>query len=260
MTVWNGETYLRDALESVFQQQTRASWELIVVDDGSSDGSAELLRQYQASDRRVRLLQHPNAVNCGISASRNLALQHARAPVVGFLDCDDVFLPQHLDRQLALLSGYPEVAMVYASAERWVDHAAAFDRAAAERAWWGSNYIPPLVPPGCHGGILAPGTLLRWMLANESFAPCMCTVLVRRSAALAVNGFENAFHGLYDDQVFHAKLSSRFAVYANLECTARYRQHAASCCAIAHGTSGIHATEAGRFRAWVEQFAETSVV
>lgn len=252
MTVFNGESYVQEAIESVLQQQTKARYELIVVDDGSTDRSALLVEQYcELYPKRVLLLRHPGNVNCGISASRNLALRHVSSPLVAFIDCDDVFLPHHLDAQIAILSQHPEVAMVYASAERWVDHQAPFNEQKAQAAWWGSNYIPPLVPRHSACGVVQPGTLLQWMLEDESFAPCMCTVVLRTAAARAINGFEDEFQGLYDDQVFHAKLSSRFPVFAHCACTARYRQHATSCCAKASRQTQIRAQEKARFSAWV---------
>ncbi len=252
MTVFNGESYVQEATESVLQQQTKARWELLVVDDGSTDRSGALVQRY--CDRypgQISLLRHPGHVNCGISASRNLALRHAKSPVIAFIDCDDVFLPHHLSTQLAILTEYPEVAMVYASAERWMDHRAPFDEQAANKAWWGRNYIPPLIPPHSSYGIVQPGTLLQWMLEDESFAPCMCTVVVRTAAARAVKGFEDEFHGLYDDQIFHAKLSSQFPVFAHGVCTARYRQHATSCCAKASRQTQVRVLEQARFAAWV---------
>lgn len=253
MTVYNGAAYLQEAIASVFAQQTGAGWELIVVDDGSTDESADLVRK--VSDPRVRLFQHAAGRNRGISASRNLALHHARAPLAAFLDCDDVLLPHHLQTQIDLLHRHPRAAMVYASAERWVHHDLPFDRDAAERAWWGSNYLPPLVPPGCATGLLQPGTLLRWMLADESVAPCMCTVVVRTAAARAVGGFENQFHGLFDDQVFLSKLCARFPVYAHPECLARYRQHSSSCCATASADPALRRAQTERFVAWLRQTA-----
>lgn len=254
MTVWNGERYLRAAIESVQAQRTTAAWELIVVDDGSTDGSVALVEQYCTADRqRIVLLRHPGHVNCGISASRNLALRHARAPLVAFLDCDDVFLPHHLETQLAVLQRYPQVAMVYASAERWVHHDLPFRESQARQAWWGENYIPPLAPPGECCGVLEPGVLLRWMLTNESFAPCMCTVVARTATARAVRGFENEFYGLYDDQVFHAKLSARYPVYTHCICTARYRQHDASCCATALRQPAERRQQLEHFELWLEK-------
>ncbi len=257
MTVLDGQSYLQEAIESIFGQQTQARWELIVVDDGSTDNSVTIVEQYCALyPHCIRLLQHPAHVNRGISASRNLALRHARSPLIAFLDCDDIFLPHHLSTQMAILKHHHDVAMVYASAERWVDHELPYDQQAAECAWWGANYIPPLVPQNSPCGVLQPGTLLRWMLQDESLAPCMCTVVMRTAAARAVNGFEDEFHGLYDDQVFHAKLSSRFPVFAHCTCTARYRQHATSCCTKANQQMKLRLLEAARFAAWVKPFRE----
>ncbi len=255
MTIRNGEAFVRQAIESVFAQATDARWELIVVDDGSTDGSAAAVRAFCERDpERVRLLQHAGGVNRGISASRNLALRHARAPLVAFLDCDDVFLPHHLRCQMDVLRLHPEVAMVYASAERWVHYDRAFDADAAERSWWGENYVPPLVPAGTGCGVLPPGTLLAWMLQDESFAPCMCTVVVRTRAALAVGGFDEEFEGLYDDQVFHAKLAGGSHVYANGVPTARYRQHGTSCCAQAAKDPQVRALGNEHFAGWIERF------
>lgn len=257
MTVLNGQSYLDEAIQSVLGQQTQARWELIVVDDGSSDGSIAIVERYCAlHPRRIHLLRHPGHNNRGISESRNLALRHARSPLVAFLDCDDIFLPHHLTTQMAILAEHPEVAMVYASAERWVNHDLPFTQAVAERAWWGSNFIPPLVPPGAASGVLQPGTLLRWMLEDESLAPCMCTVVARTAAARAIHGFEAEFQGLYDDQIFHIKLSSRYPVFAHCACTARYRQHSTSCCAKARQQAQVRIQEAARFAAWIEPLRE----
>lgn len=230
--VWNSEAFLSEAIESVLAQQTRHSWELILVDDGSADRSLRIALEYaQEHSDCIRVLRHPGGANRGISASRNLALRHARGEVAAFLDADDVFLPHHLETQIATLDKHPEAAMVYGSAERWCEPGTTFDRVRSECGWWGRNFIPPLVPVGQRAGLLDRGTLLRWFLEDESMVPCICTVLVRREAALAVGGFETPFRGLYDDQVFHAKLSLRYVVYANEPCVARYRQHGQSCCA-----------------------------
>ncbi len=232
MTVYNTGRYLPEAIESVLTQQTTRTWELILVDDGSTDGSLQIAQSYAFRfPQCIRVLQHEGGRNRGISCSRNLALAHAAASYCAFLDSDDVFLPHHLETQCCLLDALPEVAMVYAGAERWVHFDRPFNEAAAGRAWWGRNYLPPLVPAGERAGLLAPGVLLQWFFENESMVPCICTVLVRTAAARAVSGFCDDFRGLYDDQAFHAKIAQRYRIYANDVCIARYRQHPDSCCA-----------------------------
>lgn len=233
MTVFNGELYLREAIDSVLAQQTAHGFELVIVDDGSTDASGAILDDAAQRDPRIRVVRHPNGENRGISASRNLALDHARGDFIAFLDADDVWLPYHLELHMQVFADHPEIAMVYGSAERWHDHAAPFDRAKAEAAQWGENYIPPIVPPGQAAGRLPKKALLRWYLDDQSMVPCICSVIVRAQVMRDVGGFVSAFKALYDDQVFHAKISRGYPIYANPVCTARYRQHDQSCCAVA---------------------------
>ena len=99
--VYNGETYLAEAIDSVLAQ-TWPDYELLVVDDGSHDGSRELTQSYvDAHPERVRLLRHPGGVNRGMSATRNLGLTHAKGELVAFLDADDIWAPGKLAEQVA---------------------------------------------------------------------------------------------------------------------------------------------------------------
>lgn len=96
----NRERRLKRALGSVFRQ-TLEDFELIVVDDASTDGTADLLRRTAARDARVRTLTIPDRV--GAAVARNRAIEAARAPWVAFLDDDDEWLPRKLERQIAAL-------------------------------------------------------------------------------------------------------------------------------------------------------------
>lgn len=248
MTVYNTEEFLGEAIESVLRQQTLRRWELLIVDDGSTDSSLNIAQRYAARHPdRITVLQHPSRRNLGISVSRNLALSHARGRRVAFLDSDDVYLPHHCETLAAVLDTFPKVAMVYGAAERWVHHSLPFDEIAARAARWGQNYLPPLVPSGRRAGRLSPGTLVKWFQADESLVPCICSVMVTRQSALAVDGFCDTFRGLYDDQAFHAKMSRRFPIYALDTCVARYRQHPRSCCAAARTNPGLRDQEKRRF-------------
>lgn len=251
MTVWNSARYVGEAIDSIVAQQTGYRWELILVDDGSTDDSLAVLQAIQRDHpERILILRHPQGENRGMSASRNLALKQARGRVVAFLDSDDVWLPDHLETQMQALENHPDAAMIYGAAERWCDHAAVFDQQQAERAFWGENYIPPLVPAGERTGLLSPGTLVGWFLADQGKVPCICTVLARTAAVRRIGGFNNRFRGLYEDQVFHTKLSLLYPVYANPVCTARYRLHPDSCSATALSTDKYQASLA--FEKWLQ--------
>src|SRR5438094_6087369 len=99
----NEETFLADAVESVLAQSNR-DWELLLVDDGSSDGSSGIAQSYaERNPQRIRYLEHSGHENRGMSASRNLGLTQARGRYVGFLDADDIWMPGKLAEQCAIL-------------------------------------------------------------------------------------------------------------------------------------------------------------
>ena len=251
MTALNAAPFLGEAIESVLRQETDYTSELLLVDDGSTDDTGAIAADFAARHPgRITLLRHPGGANRGISASRNLGLRHARAPITALLDADDVWLPDRLDSQMPLLHNHPALAMVYAQAERWHDFDLPYR---AECGSAGRNYVPPLIPAGARAGIIEPPDLLRWFLADESMTPCTCTVLVRTAVARALGGFASEFRGLYDDQVFYAKLALRETVAVSTRCVARYRQHALSCCAVARERSTEAETRA-HFLAWLREY------
>jgi glycosyltransferase involved in cell wall biosynthesis len=97
--VFNGASYLSDAISSVLSQTVREI-EVIVVDDGSTDTSADVIAGHALRDRRIVEIRQENR---GLPAARNAGVQLARADLVAFLDADDVWLPEKLARQLAHL-------------------------------------------------------------------------------------------------------------------------------------------------------------
>ncbi len=101
-----------EAVRSV-QAQTFTDWELVIVEDGSTDDSLQLLQKLAAEDSRIRLYPQENK---GLSAARNVGFWLARGDYVALLDCDDKYLPEKLATQVAYLDKHPEVGMVYADA------------------------------------------------------------------------------------------------------------------------------------------------
>jgi glycosyltransferase involved in cell wall biosynthesis len=102
---YNGDRYLAAAIDSVLDQ-TYQDYEIIVVDDGSTDNTAQVVKQY---GKTVRYLSQTNQ---GVAASRNLGLAAAMGDYIAFLDQDDLFLPHKLSSQVALLDGDANLGMV----------------------------------------------------------------------------------------------------------------------------------------------------
>ena len=126
--VFNGERFLERALHSIVAQ-TFDAWEIVLVDDGSTDGTAGIARRY--ADELGDRLHYIRQDNRGSSDARNRGIEASRGQFVAFLDSDDEFAPAKIERQLALFDACPELGLVY-SDYAYVDldgvhHASAFD-------------------------------------------------------------------------------------------------------------------------------------
>jgi glycosyltransferase involved in cell wall biosynthesis len=108
ITTYNRANFLPETINSVLQQRFK-DYELIVVDDGSTDGTRTLLQSYQS---RVSYLYQENR---GPSAARNLGVRHAKAPWIAFQDSDDLFKPDHLATLYAYANEHPKCGMVFAN-------------------------------------------------------------------------------------------------------------------------------------------------
>jgi glycosyltransferase involved in cell wall biosynthesis len=239
---FNEERFLSEAVASVIAQ-THSDWELLLVDDGSTDGSTALARAYERDHPgRIRYLDHPRHDNLGMSATRNRGISEARGAYLSFLDADDVWLPRKLEQQLAAIAANPRAAMVVGRTEWWYSWTGV--AADADR-----DLVQQLPVP--LNTVVEPPVLLRAFLQDE-FAS-LADLLVRRDVIQAVGAYDRAFRGLYEDQVFHAKVCASYPVYVADQTWYRYRQHAQSCCAIA-GAAGEKPAARGAYLGWLERF------
>lgn len=111
MPARNAALYIGQSIESV-RLQTHADWELLVVDDGSTDGTIEKVQEFQAVDPRIRLIPLP--VSQGVGITRNIGIKSAVGAYIAFLDADDLWLPQKLEMQLRFMQEN-RVAVSYTS-------------------------------------------------------------------------------------------------------------------------------------------------
>lgn len=219
-----GKPFFEEAIASVFGQ-TYDNWELLLVDDGSTDISTEIAQHYaQQYPDRVRYLEHEGHQNRGMSASRNLGFDHAQGEYIALLDADDIWLAEKLERQVALLEAYSEAGMVYGSTRMWHSWTEKPEDMQRDRQRVLGVQPDTLVQP--------PG-LIPLFLAREAETPGTCSILVRREVVRQVRGFEASFRSLFEDQAFLYKVCLQTPVFVESGCWDRYRQHADGSCNVA---------------------------
>ena len=112
LCIYNGEKYLAQAIDSVLQQDFQ-NFELFLLDDGSTDGTLQIIREYEKRDRRCKVFTGPNL---GLIGSRNLGISHANSDLIVLMDADDICMPNRLSTQIRYLNEHPDCVAVGAAA------------------------------------------------------------------------------------------------------------------------------------------------
>ena len=196
LPVYNARDYLAVAVESLLAQ-TFGDFEVLAINDGSTDGSRDVLAGY-AHDARVRILDQPNQ---GLVATLNRGVREARAPWVARMDADDVSLPRRLERQMAHAAARPDLALLGG----WV---ATIDEA--------GRPLADVVPfPVAHDEL--------WrLIGRRPWVMCHPAVVFRRDAALAVGLYDPAYTHA-EDAEFFARLMTRYRAENLPEVVLKYR-------------------------------------
>lgn len=200
MPAFDRQAYVAEAIESVLAQ-TYENWELIVVDDGSTDETLSIALAYaNAHPSRIRVL---SKVHGGVVAARNAGIEIAEGVVVAFLDSDDTWEPGKLAAQMVVFDSEPHAAFVYTG----------FSEVDAD----GSLVRKVLPDPRFQGDIAE----LLWLADNEILG---ATLLVRKSTLLAVGMFDSRLGGA-ENLALRLRLAETGPVRFVDECLYNYRRH-----------------------------------
>jgi glycosyltransferase involved in cell wall biosynthesis len=247
----DAERFLSEAIDSVLNQ-THMPHEILLVDDGSVDGSRRIAEKLANDHPVIKILEHQGGTNRGMGASRLVGIHAASSVLIAFLDADDRWDPTHLAMYVEAWSNCDGVAMVVGRAVEWFS--------------WGSEVHNDLVTPlpFAPGIIADPPDLLTTILNRGAFATPICSVLVEKSALLRGDGISAQFEGMYEDQVLLAAVQINCKAVFVRAATAYYRKHSASASALAEADGTYHSSlpNESRFRylEWLGEFLDSSNV
>jgi len=194
---YNAAGFIAQTLESVLAQ-TPPPDEVLVIDDGSTDATAEVAEGFGA---QVRVIRRPRARQ---AAARNFGVQEAAGEWVAFVDADDLWEPDKLARQMEALARSPVASLCYTARREFVEHGGAIERL---------NIVP--VPP--------PEGIREALFRNTTFLPS--SVVIQRAAFLAAGGFDTEFKIVEDWDLWLRLLHSGVAFAACPEPLLLYRIH-----------------------------------
>lgn len=218
---FNDEEFLQEAISSVICQ-TYDNWELLLVDDGSTDDSPRIMQKYvEKYPQKIRYLEHENHRNRGKNASRNLGINHAQGDYIATLDSDDIWLPEKLEQQVEILNQYPQAGMVYGRLYEWYS----WTGKPEDRQRDGFSRFPLGVESN---KLIQPPTLLPLLIEGTTQTPTTCSPMFRREVFEQVGLFDDNFRDIFEDIDFFAKVLLQVSVFVSDRLWAKYRQNPAS--------------------------------
>lgn len=198
---YNSEQFISATLESVLNQ-TFKNFEILVIDDGSSDSTANIVCKYISLDNRIVLVQQQNA---GVAAARNQGIRIARGKFIAPIDSDDIWFPEFLEAQLSLMAT-PEVGMVF-SWSVFLDQTGQLTKTCQSNLWQGEDYL---------------SLVYRNLPGNASCA------LLRRRYVQMIGGYDQSFRDLNaqgcEDWDLYLRLTQRYEVRVVPRILVGYRQ------------------------------------
>lgn len=196
---YNQANFLPESLKSI-QNQNYPDWEAVVVDDGSTDNTAETAREFQAHDHRIRYLYQ---MNKGLAGARNTGIRSAQADIIALLDSDDLWEPGFLEIMLSKLKAHPQAAAVYCGIQ-FIDETG---------RQVGQPNVTISLPADFHKKLVNEGN---WLAAHS--------VVFRKALASEVGLFDESLQALEDWDLW-IRMSARHPFIGVPQALVKYRRH-----------------------------------
>jgi glycosyltransferase involved in cell wall biosynthesis len=216
----NGGDWLQQAVDSVIAQ-TYTNWQHILIDDGSGAEVTAIAKDYAARyPDKIICTEHPAHVNRGVTASRNQGINQATGELVAFLDSDDCWLPDKLQKQIDIYRQYPQAGMICEASKYWFswEKESATDIDIQVGAEQDKLYQPPSL-------------IYTLYPLGKGAAPCPSGMMIKKALLEEIGRFEESFKGanqVYEDQAFLCKIYLNSPVYVSSNVNNLYRQRTGS--------------------------------
>lgn len=216
MPFYNVAPYFEEAIESVLGQ-TYKHWELLLADDGSTDGSTDIAKSYENEyPGKIKYLCHPKGSHLGTVASRMLAIRKAEGQYLALLDADDCWMPEKLAFQVKIIKKHPDIGMICGATKYWYSWADPQKNDLIIRVG-GKQDVP----------IPSPEAALMLYPLGDGAAPCLCSIVLKKEAAMQYDQLAAHFSGkyqLYEDQAFLIKIYLSDTIFISSIALDLYRQ------------------------------------
>ncbi|HEY0055293.1 MAG TPA: glycosyltransferase family 2 protein [Pedobacter sp.] len=249
--IFNSGRYITETIESVLNQRY-TNWELILVDDGSTDDSRIISEGYSSKyPEKIICAAHVGNINKGLPSTRNLGLSLAKGSLVALLDSDDLWMPDYLEEQVSFLVNNKDIDVVCQASIYW-------------RTWNNPKEHDEVILVGAPSEkIYTPPELAVALYPfGNGAAPCMDGIVMRTEALKRIGGFEESFKGknhLYEDQAFNIKNYLKNVVYLSSSAKNLYRQRPDS---MMHGIIEEGLYDNGRyfFLRWLKVYLKDQMI
>jgi hypothetical protein len=228
ISIYNGKRFLEESIESVLQQ-TFQDYELLLCDDGSTDGSTEIAKKYaKAYPEKIRYLNHPGHANLGQFSTRIFGAKHASAPIIAPLDHDDLWDHDYLERHLSIWKSVESegVYLSYGPYLHWF----------YENPDRSGDFVQPM--PQGSPTVYPPGELLELFLSNDyAVTPLPSCSFIRKEVFGQLGRFEEVVRESlgFEDQFLWWFVVAQWPVAVHNNVWVRWRQHQGSYLA-SHGS------------------------
>lgn len=204
LSAFNAEKTIAEAIESILSQ-THRDFELLLINDGSTDGTLLIMQKFADQDHRIKIISHQNM---GMGASLNQALHLANAEWVVKMDADDIMLPQRLERQIAFIKKHPDI-VVASCLVYYVDE---YGRVIGKNS----------------SDLRTREDLIRYLKSNELIGFHHSGVIMKKEVIISVGGYRPRFWPADDIDLWNRVAERGYLILVQPEYLVKYRIHASS--------------------------------